>query len=210
MALKIQRLTMELSKIGEAHGGANKKKIPSPHTTPQCTTTVEKPHNTVDSLCCRWTPNTPVYRPVPLEKEDYLCKVQYYRPPDPRLWTGSCRSSLHTFTMFTVGKLAAGCRRGVTLSIGTQSVKALVDTCATIIIRNAKVYHEVSTQNFKPGLTVTSNIICGLGGRRLPTLSMTEIYVSSIGHIHALVVPDLGYTMILGSDELRRGGASIN
>ena len=54
----------------------------------------------------------------------------------------------------------------------------------------------------------TSNIVCGLGGNNLETLGSAQIDVTSVGLITVLIVKDLGYTFILGADELEREDAN--
>ena len=56
----------------------------------------------------------------------------------------------------------------------------------------------------------TSNIVCGLGENNLETLGSAQIDVTSVGPFTVLMVKDLGYSFILGADELKRGDAKFD
>ena len=96
------------------------------------------------------------------------------------------------------------------ISINGITLPILVDTGSAATLLDSNLYYQICKIHSLPSLLDNSNVICGLGGKSLSTLGYIDLSIDSIGLVKFLIVHDLGYKAILGSDALELGNACFD
>lgn len=101
-------------------------------------------------------------------------------------------------------------RMGLKLKSAGSSITALLDTGSSVTLLSSDIFRIICQSTGRPPLAKPVNQICGLGGSILKTLGSCQIAFDKVGPVEVLIVENLAYPMILGSDALHNGFASVH
>jgi hypothetical protein len=98
----------------------------------------------------------------------------------------------------------------VRLSLAGVPLLALVDTGASRTLLQRDSFLEICANIARSPILQRSHGLCTLSGEHIPVLGETQVTEDKVGPLNVVVVTTGVHQLILGADELQRGGATLD